>query len=270
MKQVVFTILGVVFLILGLIGLVLPVIPQVPFLVLSAVFFSIASKRFKNRLISSRLYKEHLEKHVVKHKIISNFFKSEGGERNSMSDAKKLLIVIDMQNDFIDGALGTKEAEAIVEAVRKKISSYPAENVYATMDTHGEDYLDTQEGKNLPVKHCIKGTEGWNIRKEIAELLDSDRIYEKPCFGGYELAQVLRNSGKQIAVTDPAGGVPYYKAELGRNTALVIGNEGNGISDEVMALADIRVTLPMKGGTESLNAAVSAAILMYEAVRTED
>ena len=77
MKQVVFTILGVVFLILGLIGLVLPVIPQVPFLVLSAVSFSIASKRFKNRLISSRLYKEHLEKHVVKHKIISDFFKSE-------------------------------------------------------------------------------------------------------------------------------------------------------------------------------------------------
>ena len=200
MKQVVFTILGVVFLILGLIGLVLPVIPQVPFLVLSAVFFSIASKRFKNRLISSRLYKEHLEKHVVKHKIISNFFKSEGGERNSMSDAKKLLIVIDMQNDFIDGALGTKEAEAIVEAVRKKISSYPAENVYATMDTHGEDYLDTQEGKNLPVKHCIKGTEGWNIRKEIAELLDSDRIYEKPCFGGYELAQVLKARSEKEAI----------------------------------------------------------------------
>lgn len=88
--------------------------------------------------------------------------------------------------------------------------------------------------------------------------------------GADELAQVLKDSGKQIAVTDPAGGVPYYKAELGRNTALVIGNEGNGISDEVMALADIRVTLPMKGGTESLNAAVSAAILMYEAVRTED
>ena len=85
-----------------------------------------------------------------------------------------------------------------------------------------------------------------------------------------ELADVLRASGRKIAVTDPAGGRPYYEEDLSRNTALVIGNEGNGVSDEVMALADIRVTLPMKGSIESLNAAVSAAILMYEAVRRDD
>ena len=85
-----------------------------------------------------------------------------------------------------------------------------------------------------------------------------------------ELAGVLRASGRRIAVTDPAGGLPYYREDLSRNVALVIGNEGNGISDEIMSLADIRVTLPMKGSIESLNAAVSAAILMYEAVRTED
>jgi TrmH family RNA methyltransferase len=85
-----------------------------------------------------------------------------------------------------------------------------------------------------------------------------------------QLAEVLRESGRRIAVTDPAGGRPYYKEDLSRNVALVIGNEGNGVSDEVMALADVRVTLPMKGSIESLNAAVSAAILMYEAVRTED
>ena len=85
-----------------------------------------------------------------------------------------------------------------------------------------------------------------------------------------ELADALRSSGRRIAVTDPAGGRPYYKEDLSGNTALVIGNEGNGVSDEVMALADIKVTLPMKGSIESLNAAVSAAILMYEAVRTED
>ena len=85
-----------------------------------------------------------------------------------------------------------------------------------------------------------------------------------------ELADVLRTSGRKIAVTDPAGGRPYYEEDLSRNTALVIGNEGNGVSDEVMALADIRVTLPMKGSIESLNAAVSAAILMYEAVRRDD
>ena len=88
--------------------------------------------------------------------------------------------------------------------------------------------------------------------------------------GTEELADVLRASGRKIAVTDPAGGRPYYEEDLSRNTALVIGNEGNGVSDEVMALADIRVTLPMKGSIESLNAAVSAAILMYEAVRRDD
>lgn len=85
-----------------------------------------------------------------------------------------------------------------------------------------------------------------------------------------ELGSILSATGKRVAVTDPAGGRPYYEADLSRDIALVIGNEGNGISDEVMALADIRVTLPMKGSIESLNAAVSAAILMYEAVRTQD
>ena len=79
---------------------------------------------------------------------------------------RKLLIVIDMQNDFIDAALGTKEAVSIVDAVKEKIRSYSAENVIATMDTHGEDYMDTQEGKYLPVPHCIRGTEGWKIRPE--------------------------------------------------------------------------------------------------------
>ena len=63
---------------------------------------------------------------------------------------RKLLIVIDMQNDFIDGALGTKEAVEIVEAVKEKIRSYPVRDVIATMDTHDEHYLETQEGKNLP------------------------------------------------------------------------------------------------------------------------
>lgn len=98
-------------------------------------------------------------------------------------------------------------------------------------------------------------------------------IFEIPCVyvgGADELADVLRSSGKRIVVTDPAGGRPYYSEDLRRDIALVVGNEGNGISREVMELADVRVTLPMRGSIESLNAAVSAAILMYEAVRTED
>ena len=104
---------------------------------------------------------------------------------------KKLLLVIDMQNDFIDGALGTKEAEAIIEPVKNKIRSYPPQDVIATMDTHSEDYMATQEGKYLPVPHCIRGTEGWEIRPDIRELLREASVYEKPTFGSIRLAEEL-------------------------------------------------------------------------------
>ena len=80
---------------------------------------------------------------------------------------RKILLVIDMQNDFIDGPLGTPEAEAIVDQVALVIFKYPPENIIATRDTHGPDYLETQEGKNLPVPHCIKGTLGWNLHPKI-------------------------------------------------------------------------------------------------------
>lgn len=106
---------------------------------------------------------------------------------------RKILIVIDMQNDFIDAALGTKEAVSIVEAVKEKIRSFPAEDVIATMDTHDEGYMQTQEGKNLPVMHCIKGTDGWKIRPDIAELLTGAKIYEKPTFGSTALAADLKD-----------------------------------------------------------------------------
>ena len=105
---------------------------------------------------------------------------------------RKILIVIDMQNDFIDAALGTREAVAIVDAVKAKIRSYPAEDVIATMGTHGADYMDTQEGKSLPVPHCIKGSAGWQIRPDIAELLTGAKIYEKPTFGSLALARDLK------------------------------------------------------------------------------
>lgn len=105
---------------------------------------------------------------------------------------RKILLVIDMQNDFIDAALGSREAEAIVDAVKEKIRSYPAENVIATMDTHGENYMDTQEGRNLPVMHCIRGTHGWQLQADIAELLRHAKTYEKPSFGSMELAEELK------------------------------------------------------------------------------
>ncbi|MBO6164448.1 MAG: cysteine hydrolase [Lachnospiraceae bacterium] len=105
---------------------------------------------------------------------------------------RKILIVIDMQNDFIDAALGTPEAVDIVEAVKEKIRAYPPCDVIATMDTHQENYMQTQEGKYLPVPHCIRGTDGWQIRPDIAALLEGAAIYEKPTFGSTALASDLK------------------------------------------------------------------------------
>ena len=110
---------------------------------------------------------------------------------------RKILIVIDMQNDFIDGALGTAEAVGIVEAVKEKIRSYPAADVIATMDTHFDNYMQTQEGKYLPVPHCIRETAGWEIRPEIADLLKEAKIYEKPTFGSTQLAADLKAAAEK-------------------------------------------------------------------------
>ncbi|MCR4751910.1 MAG: cysteine hydrolase [Eubacterium sp.] len=110
---------------------------------------------------------------------------------------RKILIVIDMQNDFIDGALGTGEAVSIVEAVKEKIRSYPSGDVMATMDTHGENYPETQEGRMLPVVHCIRGTEGWKIRADVAALLGDARIFKKPSFGSMRLAEVLKKLSRE-------------------------------------------------------------------------
>ncbi len=110
---------------------------------------------------------------------------------------RKLLIVIDMQNDFIDGSLGTPEAQQIVGNVAAKIQSYDPKDVYATRDTHEKNYLETQEGKNLPVEHCIRGTKGWEIRDELAALLEEERIYDKPTFGSTALAEEIRKISEE-------------------------------------------------------------------------
>ena len=104
---------------------------------------------------------------------------------------KKVLVVVDMQNDFIDGSLGTVQAQGIVSKVISKIKSYPADCIYATRDTHGEDYLESSEGKNLPVVHCVKGNKGWEIRPEVAEAMPQAVILDKPTFGSTELAKLL-------------------------------------------------------------------------------
>ena len=109
----------------------------------------------------------------------------------------RYLVVVDMQKDFIDGSLGTEEAQGIVEKVKEKILSYPKEMVYATLDTHGEDYLSTQEGKMLPVPHCIKGTEGWGLHPILKDLILPDHFFEKGSFGSLSLAEFMRELFRQ-------------------------------------------------------------------------
>ena len=109
----------------------------------------------------------------------------------------KYLLVIDMQNDFVNGSLGTPEAEAIVPNVKKKIEEWRQAGgaVIFTRDTHDENYLNTQEGQNLPVPHCLKDTEGWQISAELP-VLPEDLIIDKPTFGSTELAAYLAEMNK--------------------------------------------------------------------------
>lgn len=104
------------------------------------------------------------------------------------------LIVVDMQNDFIDGALGSPEAQTIVPYVKKLIQSFDGQVLF-TRDTHEEDYLSTQEGRNLPVPHCIRNTDGWQIRAELDALRITTPI-DKPTFGSAALVEKL--AGKEI------------------------------------------------------------------------
>lgn len=117
---------------------------------------------------------------------------------------KKLLVVVDMQNDFIDGSLGTKEAVAIVPQVVNKIKQYRREGspIIVTMDTHSDDYLSTQEGKHLPVSHCIKDSEGWKLNPEVLSALEDKQLktYEKPTFGSTEFSHDL-SSGMYDDIT---------------------------------------------------------------------
>lgn len=114
---------------------------------------------------------------------------------------KNVLVVVDMQKDFIDGALGTKEAEAIVGNVVNKIKNFDGEIIF-TRDTHYDNYMDTQEGKKLPVKHCIKDSEGWEISKEIDNLRnDNMKVFDKPTFGSVELANYLSGNKELESVT---------------------------------------------------------------------
>ncbi len=110
---------------------------------------------------------------------------------------RKILVVVDMQKDFIDGSLGTEEAQAIVNHVIKKMKSYEKSDIYLTRDTHGEDYLETAEGKKLPVVHCVKDTEGWQLHPEIEALAEPSHIIDKPTFGSLELMELLKQENER-------------------------------------------------------------------------
>lgn len=105
----------------------------------------------------------------------------------------KLLVVVDMQKDFIDGALGTSEAQKIVPNVVDEIRNFDGDVVF-TFDTHSSIYLETREGKYLPVEHCIKGTDGWKLDKAIEPLAAGKKCFEKPTFGSVELAEYVADS----------------------------------------------------------------------------
>ena len=114
----------------------------------------------------------------------------------------KVLVVVDMQKDFVDGALGSAEAVAIVSNVVEKIKSFDG-YIFVTYDTHSEDYLNTSEGKKLPVPHCIKGTDGWELDSQVETALEGKDFVavEKPTFGSVNLPQLIRNrAGEEFSL----------------------------------------------------------------------
>ena len=111
----------------------------------------------------------------------------------------KYLIVVDMQNDFITGSLGTKEAEAVLPRVIEKIKNFDGAIIY-TKDTHSSKYLATQEGKNLPVEHCIEGSWGWMLAGELETLSKTKKVFHKPTFGSMELAKYLTEKNEKAPI----------------------------------------------------------------------
>ncbi len=114
----------------------------------------------------------------------------------------KVLVVVDMQKDFVDGALGSAEAVAIVPNVVKKISSFDG-HIFVTYDTHSENYMNTAEGKKLPVPHCIKGTDGWKLYSHVASALEGKDYVsvEKPTFGSVDLPKLIRDrAGEEFSL----------------------------------------------------------------------
>lgn len=118
----------------------------------------------------------------------------ENGQGEREKTMKKVLVVVDMQNDFVDGALGTKEAVGIVEKVADKIKNFDGK-IFVTLDTHQDNYLETAEGKKLPVPHCIRSTDGWLLNRKVKAALEEKdyKTLEKGTFGSTDLVNEIRN-----------------------------------------------------------------------------
>ena len=123
----------------------------------------------------------------------------KSNNENKLEPMNKVLVVIDCQNDFIDGSLANPDAQKAIPSIVDKIRNHTEKGdvIFATMDTHGENYLNTAEGKKLPVVHCVKGTDGWQINDNVKAALDDAELrgvkvtyVEKPTFGSYDLIKL--------------------------------------------------------------------------------
>ncbi|MBR1796943.1 MAG: cysteine hydrolase [Clostridiales bacterium] len=119
----------------------------------------------------------------------------------------RLLVVVDMQNDFVDGALGFEDAGDVIDGIASRIREYKeaGDEVVYTLDTHYENYSDTQEGRNLPVPHCIKGTDGHKLVPALEELLKDCLCFEKPTFGSLKLANYINSNEDKYEVIEVCG-----------------------------------------------------------------
>ena len=165
---------------------------------------------------------------------------------------RNILVVVDMQNDFIDGSLGTKEAQAIVDNAAAEIANYDPADIFATRDTHPENYLDTQEGKNLPVVHCVKNTKGWEINEKIAKALKNAEIIDKPTFGSKILAEkiaaIAEKEDIEVTLIGVVSNALLIKAYLPETPVRVIASCCAGVTPEsheaalkTMAMCQVKV-----------------------------
>jgi len=128
----------------------------------------------------------------------------------------KILVIVDMQNDFVSGTLGTPEAQSIVDKVAKRIEDFEGGLILFTQDTHQFNYLSTPEGKKLPIAHCIEGTYGWQIHENLMKAWHNkkdtslipevpDNCFKKPVFGSIELVEFIKSRVEEITEIELLG-----------------------------------------------------------------